>query len=79
MNIKYNTMYMSRKQMILIKLQFKRYDMKYIRSYVALYHTFKQAIDSYIYRPRPIMLKILPIILLSIAQKNCPLCSILCS
>ena len=30
-------------------------------------------------RPRPIMLKILPIMLLSSAQKNSPLCSILCS
>ena len=30
-------------------------------------------------RLRPIMLKILPIMLLSSAQKICPLCSILCS
>ena len=35
-----------------------------------------------LFRPQPIMLKILPIMLLSSAQKNCPLaklCSILCS
>ena len=35
-----------------------------------------------LFRPQPIMLKILPFMLLSSAQKNCPLaklCSILCS
>ena len=54
---------------------------RYIRSWMVmvdmLYHnTINNCLQ---FRPRPIMLKILPIMLLSSAQKISPLCSILCS